>query len=152
MTGASTELRERLLRNLEKDVLNPMPDGPTVHEEDLDRERRFSQINHRRALALASNEAMPKEMRLFFLATQRADAVGHAIFEPRELEELLGCRQPAVSKVLARGKECGLFEFFSTPQHIFLVGVMDGSVRGQQVARDRFVKGIGYPGPGKGWS
>lgn len=113
---------------------------------------RFTKVFTKTARTFAATDALPVEMRLWFAALDRADYVGHAIFEPGELEAILGRDERAIQRGIVKGKTGGLFEEMTNSRHVWLVGVEDGSGHGQKLAKARFIEGDGYPAPATGHS
>ena len=123
----------------------PMPD-----EDWLNGPNRFMKLYTEAARRFAATDSLPVEMRLWFAAADRADYVGHAVFESGELESILGRDERAVRRGIAKGKASGLFEEMTNSRHVWLVGVEDGSGYGQKLAKSRFLAGDGYPAPATG--
>lgn len=108
---------------------------------------RFMKVYTHQAREFAGIEEMPTEMRIWFAALDRADYVGHAVFEPGELEAILGRDDRAIRRGIVKGKAFGMLEDYSNSRHLWLVGVEDGSGYGQKLAKSRFIQGEGYPAP-----
>lgn len=125
----------------------PMPD-----EVWLSGPNRFVKVYTKRARTFAATDALPVEMRLWFAALDRADYVGHAVFESGELEEILGRDDRAIRRGIAKGKAGGIFEEMTNSRHVWLVGVEDGSGYGQKLAKARFLEGDGYPASATGYA
>lgn len=124
---------------------------PSRDEIWLRGESRFMKLHTAQARRFAAADALPVEMRLWFAAADRVDSVGHAIFESGELEQIIGRDVQAIQRAIRRGKAGGLFEEMTNSRHVWLVGVEDGSGYGLGVAKARFIRGDGYPGPATGW-
>ena len=125
------------------------PAGEEALDVWLDGRTRFIQLFTWQARKFAATEGMPREVAIWFAGADRADNVGHAIFESGELESILGCDGQAIRRGIRKGKALGLLDDLTNSRHVWINGAEDGSHYGQTVARKRWVQGNGYPGPGR---
>ncbi|APX32011.1 hypothetical protein BH708_03895 [Brachybacterium sp. P6-10-X1] len=125
------------------------PEGGEALQIWLDGRTRFAKLFAHQARKFAATEGMPREVAIWFAATDRADSVGHAIFEPGELESIVGGGDRGVQRAIVKGRSLGLLDDPTNSRHVWINGAEDGSQYGQNLAAKRWVHGIGYPGPGR---
>lgn len=133
-----------------QDIADKGPNGakdPAVSEIWLNGPNRFLKVYAKQARAFAATEGIAPEVRVWFAALDRADSVGHAVFESGELGRILGSSDQVVRTVIRKGKALGLLDGVTNSRHVWVAGGEDGTSYGRNLAEARYIRGDGYPAP-----